>query len=283
MKRATIAAVVVCGLAFGQGDDRKPGFDVASVRLSKPLPPNPGTNDPAQIRWENVSLGFLLQTAYGLKDVRLILAEKDRSILATSYDIVANVPAGATREQFSVMLQNLLIERLKLAVHREVRPIPVYQLVIAKGGLKMKKSVETPGKPPEPVPAANGFPAIPADRRAAWTRTREGHQLFRARALPLSCESVATPDCELFMSPVLMHGIAPEARIVEDKTGLTGRYDFTLDCVVPDKPNPTVAGDPGDGPDCFDAIEQQLGLKLVDTKEPMDVLVVDRVEKPVEN
>jgi uncharacterized protein (TIGR03435 family) len=293
MKRATIAALALCGIAFGQADDQKLMFDVASVRLSKPLPPpnqfmtrmtgGPGTNDPAQIHWENVSLRIILKTAYGLKDIRLVLAGKDPSILATSYDIVANVPAGTTPEQFNVMLRNLLIERLKLAVHREMRSIPVYQLVIAKGGLKMKESVETPGKPLDPLPAAKGFPAIPAGRPAAWTRTRDGHQLFRARALPLSCEPVAALGCELFMSPVLMGGIAADARIVENKTGLTGKYDFTLDCMFDDKAGPPVAGDIADGPSCFDAIEQQLGLKLVDTKEPMEVLVVDRVEKPAEN
>lgn len=286
MKRAMMAGAVLCGLAFGQVE-----FDVASVRLAKPLPPpnqfrsrmdgGPGTKDPAQIHWENVSLRLVVEAAYGLKDVRLVLADKDPSILSASYDIVANVPPGTTKEQFNVMMQNLLIERLKLAVHREVRPIPVYQLVIAKGGLKMKESVETPGKPLEAVPTANGFPEIPANRPWASTRTRDGHQHFRARALPLSCEPVALLGCELFMSPILMGGIGG-GRIIENKTGLTGNYDFTLDCVFPDKPGPTVADD-ADGPSCFDAIEPQLGLKLVDTKESMEVLIVDRVEKPVEN
>ncbi len=63
---------------------------------------------------------------------------------------------------------------------------------------------------------------------------------------------------------------------------MTGKYDFTLDCIVDEKPGPATS-EIGDGPSCFDAIGPQLGLKLIDTKEQMDVLVVDRVEKPVEN
>ena len=69
-----------------------------------------------------------------------------------------------------------------------------------------------------------------------------------------------------------MGGIAADARIVENKTGLTGRYDFTLDCMFDDKAGPPVAGDIADGPSCFDAIEQQLGLRRMDTKEPMEML-----------
>lgn len=264
-------------------------FDVASVKLSKLAPPGqfiparmaggPGTNDPAQIHWENVSLRSVLQRAYGLKDFRQVVAGKDPSVFAAYYDIVANVPAGATKDQFNVMMQNLLTQRIKLAVHRDVRPIPIYQLVVAKGGLKMKESPDSPGKPLDALPAEKGFPAIAAGRNASWTRTRDGHLLFRARALPVSCEPIGAPGCE-FMSPLLIGGITPEPRILENKTGLAGRYDFTLDCTIPDKPAAPAADDLSD---CFNAIEQQLGLKLVDTKEPMDVLVVDRVENPVEN
>lgn len=286
MKRAMIAAAVLCGVALGQIQ-----FDVASVRLSAPVPANqyarsrmsggPGTQDPAQIHWDNVSLRSILQRAYGLKDFRQVLARGDPSVFAAGYDIAANVPTGTTPEQFNIMMQNLLMERLKLAVHHEVRPIPVYQLVIAKGGIKMKESVETSGKPLEAAPTANGFPALAAGRNAAWTRTRDGHLLFRARALPVSCEPVGAPGCE-FMSPFLIGGITPEPRIVEDKTGLTGRYDFTLDCMIPGKPGLAVADD-AEGPHCFDAIEPQLRLKLIDAKDAMDVLIVDRVEKPAAN
>lgn len=294
MKRAAIAALVLCGLAFGQADAPKENpklmFDVASVKLSQPSGPQritrmiggPGTKDPAQVHWENVPLQFILQAAYGLKNQRQILAEKDPSVLATYYDITANVPMGTTKEQFNVMIQNLLLERLKLVAHRETRPIPVYQLVVAKGGLKMKGSATTPGKPLEAAPASNGFPAISGGLPAAWTRTPDGHFLFRARSLPISCEPVRTPSCDLFMTIVLI-GNVPGFRIIEDKAGLTGTYDFTLDFVIGRQAGPTVADDGRDGPNIFDALEQQLGLKLVDTKEPMDVLVVERVEKPVEN
>ncbi len=218
MKRAAIAALALCRFSFGQAGDQKLTFDVASVKLSKPVPPGqyarsrmaggPGSNDPAQIHWENVSLRSILQRAYGLKDFRQVVAGKDPSAFAANYDIVANIPAGATPEQFNVMVQNLLIERVKLAVHRDMRPIPVYQLVVAKGGLKMKESVEPPGKALEALPAEKGFPALAAGRNAAWTRTRDGRLLFRARALPVSCEPVGAPGCE-FMSPFLIAASLP--------------------------------------------------------------------------
>jgi uncharacterized protein (TIGR03435 family) len=153
------------------------------------------------------------------------------------------------------MLRKLLVDRFQLAFHGDRQELPVYTINVAKGGLKISKSL-TKGETPFMV-----FP-------------RPGN---------LASNNVSMADfCKLFQRGFL-------DRPVVDQTGLTGRYDFTL-VWTPDQlraaaPNPNAlapaVADPA--PDLFTATQQQLGLKIDAAKLRIEVLVIDKAEKPSEN
>jgi hypothetical protein len=176
MLRAIMGAglvVFACCAALAQT------FEVASVKPAAPITGNrimvmmrggPGTPDPGQITYTNVSLQNVLINAYGVKGFQI---SGPGWLDSERYDIVAKVPRGATKEQFMGMLQNLLAERFKLTLHREKKDLPMYALVVGKNGPKLKESVDGPApKEGGPVdgPATtmgrvtmgkDGFPAMP--------------------------------------------------------------------------------------------------------------------------
>lgn len=293
------------GMAFGQTAGEQLSFEVASVKPSRPLPPEqivqrrmggPETNDAGHIRWENLTLEYIVEAAYAIRYQQFVTDLKDRSLLTDRYDIAANVPAVATLAQSNIMMRNLLAERFKLAVHHETRLLPVYELVVAKSGLKMKESLEAPAKPVAQGPAqpagrdrvdADGFPQVQPGQTLAIATVADGHTRVTGRGQPLACppprSPAAIPYCDnVFVISVL--GSAPGGRIFVDRTGLTGKYDFKLHFQRTPNAGLSATADSGETDvNLFDALEQQLGLKLVDAKEPFDVLIVDHVEKPTEN
>ncbi len=225
------------------------------------------------------------------------------------YDFEAVVPAGATPEQFKVMLQNLLVERFQIAMHTAKKTFSVYEMVVAKGGLKMKPSTAEPAPSPDTKgptqadPAAiqaqaeqmlaqlranaaannqgvdpDGFPALPEGNRPGQRGiTSNGRQMITARGQSMSA-----------IVRTLQNGLGPGSRVV-DKTGLTGLYDFKLQftrstgaAAAAQAPGTVDAGDPG--PDLAGAAQSQLGLKLEKTTAQFDVLIIDHIEKtPTEN
>ncbi len=144
-------------------------------------------------------------------------------------------------KQMQVMLQTMLAERFALKAHRETNDLPIYVLTVAKGGSKMKQT----------APDTTGGNANYASGKVT------AHQI--------SIESLAAN---------LSFAVG---RVVVNKTGLEGGYDFTLD-YAPD------GADPSDTrPSIFTAIEEQLGLKLEPARGPVDVIVVDHIERPTAN
>lgn len=147
-------------------------------------------------------------------------------------------------DQAALMLQSLLADRFKLQIRHSIKELPVYELVVAKGGPKLKES--------------RG--AVSLDGMV----TRPG-QIY------IPCGPIGRR---------FIYGLSDEVgRIVIDKTGLTGYYDITLKWT----PDRSQTSDPNAPPDLFTALEEQLGLKLVSIKAPVDVIVVDHVERPSEN
>lgn len=194
------------------------------------------------------------------------------------FNIVAKVPAGASETQFRAMLRNLLAERFELVAHTESRQVPAFTLAIDSGGLKMKASPkEAPeGDPPPPsgmpVIGKDGFPEIPPGRTGLWINTNGDHFLIQAHG-------VTTTVLADLLSQRL-------DRPVSDETGLTVPYDFNLEFA----PVEVGAAAPEDGREggfstsIFNAVKQQLGLKLEARKKPVDVVVVDSVRRtPTEN
>jgi uncharacterized protein (TIGR03435 family) len=230
---------------------------------------------------------MLLLRAYDLKDYELLGAPP---MDGDKFDIVAKIPPGATNEQVNVMIRNLLVERFGLAVHRETRELPVYELVVAKGGLKMKE-VEKPDGLPAPRTGSllsqmsqgkDGFPELPHGIRPLYALPMSGGLRVSARAVTMA--ALLTMLKNQIGGPVV------------DRTGLTGAYDFDLFYAIEGfraaaipvagaEPTSGQAADPGDSPPTLRAaFESQLGLKLVPAKGPVEVLVVDHMnKKPTEN
>jgi uncharacterized protein (TIGR03435 family) len=241
-------------------------FEVASVKPNKSVETGgfiqrrPGGN----FSVGNQTLRTLITFAYQLQGFQLVGAPD--WINTERFDIVAkagrDVPPtffGGTPPE-ALMLRSLLEDRFKLTMHRETRDMPIYALVVAREGrlgprLRRPTSdfcarqFEAAGKPgATPPPPGSPMCGISGD-------TNE----LTAGSFPLSS---------------FVGFLAGQARrIVVDRTGLTGVWDFDLKWSPPDTPNP----DP-DRPSIFTALEEQLGLRLEATTGPVEVLVIDRVE-----
>jgi uncharacterized protein (TIGR03435 family) len=240
--------VLLCAV-FAQ--DAPTHFDVATVRPSNAV--GRGMNnlrDPVQATWTNTPLKVLLTQAYRVQSDTIIGGPA--WIMTDRWDIIAKTEKPATRMQQWDMLKPLLAERFKLQVHTETRQFPEYELVLAKGGPKLHESTA-------------------AELEAKEPGTRIGRGLIDGHGIP------AVEFASFLRSEV--------GRPVIDKTGLTGKYDFKVQW-VPDESQPNSGGDapPPDatGPSIFAAI-QELGLKLEAIKGPVEVLVIDHVEKPTGN
>ena len=245
----------------GQSAPSHPAFEVASVKPN-PLPPGAfgfgsggGGGAGIHISGNRVtlvrhSLLRLVMTAYDLKDFQISGMPEWALGRDQLYDITAKVEGEGTPalEQVRPMLQTLLADRFQLKLHRETKELPVYNLVVDKKGPKLKDSAGA--RPPQPV-------------------TFSG-PLVRFNLLDKSMAELVDIITGFVDRPVL------------EKTGLTGRYDFTLeftrsnpDLVAPDSPEAERS--------IFPAIQEQLGLKLAPAKEPTGILVIDHAERPSEN
>ncbi len=257
------------GVAFGQTPDADLTFEVASVRPSGPSSANssdetpsdarlggPGTANPGRIFYSHASLQRLLMDAYQVQPDQIAGPEW---LPAEKFVITANVRKGATPEEANAMLQNLLIERFKLALHHTTKEGTVYQLTVDRGGAKL-------------APAAAG------ERRRGMQSTRN-NGLQRK-----TCRGCTIADLIQGVQGFDTHRLAPD-RIV-DQTGLKGSYDFTLEYAGSQSSwkLSAIQSQEHAGQDLFSALEKQLGLKLEKGKGPVDMLVIDHLEKiPTEN
>jgi uncharacterized protein (TIGR03435 family) len=177
-------------------------------------------------------------------------------------DMAAWQKPTAQKEMLHAMMQSLLAERCKLAVHREMRDKPVYALVTGKNGPKLQKaesavSAEILAKHPN-------VGAIPGGGGMFASGPRESMELY---GVPM--ETLA----------IVLSNMA--GRPVVDKTGLTGRYDIKLELM---QPGPSTAdGTQDPGPSIFTVVQEQLGLKLQPIQDAVETLVIDHVERPAEN
>jgi bla regulator protein blaR1 len=164
------------------------------------------------------------------------------------------MPAAERQQQVQLMEQSLLADRFKLKVHFETRELPEYALVVTKGGSKMTAAVEGEVK------------------QVSVTGTGRGSEM-KAKG-----QTVGDLARMLQMQPEM------NGRLVVDQTGLTGAYDFTMKWTREQAGDAEEAGSPGgDAPTYFTALQEQLGLKLVSAKGPVEVVVIDHIELPSEN
>jgi uncharacterized protein (TIGR03435 family) len=295
--------IFAVGAALAQPVTDQPGFEVASVKPSPPgnrigsmdggpMPTGPfnmANHDPERITWTNVRLIRVLMMAYDLPADRI----SGPGWLDTEmYDIVATVPKGATVPDFKRMVQNLLAERFKLTLHRDTKEVSGYALEVAKNGLKIKESKN----PPEPSAAKSdgkvaGSPIIVDE--SGFPAPRPGNPIFS----PGSGFSATIKVNGMYRATVLNQSMPEIAKFlgtaagmpVEDHTGMTGVYDFHLEYkptlpAATASPADTAADIDAPRPDLLDAVQAQLGLRLVRKRVPRETLVIDYAERvPTEN
>lgn len=237
-----------------------------------------------------VNIKFLIQQAYGIKDFQIVGAPA--WLTSEHYDIVAKAETpDLNREKLEPLMQSLLAERMNLKFHRETRELPIYFLVVGKNGHKLHKSeIQPDGPPGNPQPnaekpgdspvlsrSASGGPGPRPSGRGASIRISRGQ---------MNAEMSSVSEIASFLAQQL-------GRPVQDKTGLEGKYDFKLEW-TPDETMRGMGapGEPGregsqpvdsSGPSIFAALQEQLGLKLESQKGPVEILVIDHIEKPSEN
>jgi uncharacterized protein (TIGR03435 family) len=227
----------------------------------------------------NTTLQALIRLAYGVEDNQISGAPK--WVNSDKYDVEAKMDGATAAELDKLsddqseparerMLQALLEDRFKLMLHRETKDLPVYSLVVAKNGPKLQET--KPGEPDgDGRTGPDGRPAVGGHFMRMGRGQLNGHNLGMADIVRVLTQQLG--------------------RTVVDKTGLRGNYNFTLkwtpdDSDLPEFKEPAGAqGSPPDssGPSIFTAIQEQLGLKLESQKGPVEILVIDHVEKPSEN
>jgi uncharacterized protein (TIGR03435 family) len=288
----TLSALTAAAM-FAQTPPPRAEFEVASIRPSGPIlsaadAAQIGMHiDGARVNLTRLSLNDCLAFAYKVKPHQISGPEW---MASQRFDINAKLPAGSSGDQIPEMMQALLADRFGMKFHREMRDFPVYALVVGKTGLKMKES------PPDP-------PTDPADDRKAFDLTssasqsgttisygngmymRFGDNSFVGRKLPAS--AMADTLARFVDRPVI------------DTTELKGNYDFTLQFTPEDfgammmravaaagitlPPEALKLIDASNGDSLFNAVET-LGLKLERRKAPIEVLVIDHIEKsPADN
>jgi uncharacterized protein (TIGR03435 family) len=242
-------------------------FEVASVKPAVipngpvyfgPARGGPGTQDPEQITWSYARLIDMLMTAYDVKNFQITAPSW---ISSERYNVIAKVPEKATKQQVRTMWQNLLADRFGVVLHHESKEFQVEELEIAKGGHKLKDTtVENPDADGPPK-MDNGVLKGPGF--VTMIRGSSAHTVARAQDL----------------SRLTMLLSSQVGRPVLDKTGLKGRYDFELE-YTPNLPPATPSESATDpGLTLSDAIQKQLGLKLVAAKAKLDILIIDKAEK----
>jgi uncharacterized protein (TIGR03435 family) len=270
-------SALFCSAALSQSFEAA-SIKPAALRGSVRMQGGPRTSDPGRIRYSGMNLRYLVMAAYRIGSFQL---SAPAWLDGKTFDVDATLPPGATRAQLRGMLENLLIERFRLAFHREQRVMPTYTLIVGKNGPQLKLSAENsanttdddfdplpPGPPNELETDSEGYPMVPA-REGSWlVALRNGHA--RMHQLNASMRDLAA-----LLSKQL-------GRPVTDAIGLQGRYEFTLTWMAG---VPAADGATGDvGPDLATALQQQLGLKLEASKGPVEVLVIDHLEKdPLRN
>jgi uncharacterized protein (TIGR03435 family) len=244
----------------------------------------PGTNDPGRIHYPLVSLRGLLTRAF-----ESYFEIKAPGFLDNEFvQVDATMPPNTTKEQFQEMLANLIIDRFKLKYRVETKEIAGYSLVVTKGGVKIKESVESPApqvRNDDPPPSGprprvtdpDGFSVPPPGPKFMFMAVDDHH----ARMIS---QQQTIDHLVKYLGGMLKCQVA-------DDTGLKAKYDYTLTFdggFGPDgpfaSPLEAAASDPSGLPDIFSALQSQLGLKLEPKKVKVEVFVVDNMEKaPAEN
>ena len=283
-----VATTALALLAAAQAPAQKPQFEVATIKPSDTSQRGATIQNLLGGRFvaRGVPLRPLMTYAYHVQNFQI--SGGPGWMVTDRWDIEARAEEGSipptslanpnAADPMAIRLQSLLEDRFQLKIHRETKEFPIYELTIAKSGLKMKLSDDqTPFKlpeqgavpPPSPPQRAGGVPRY---------NMRIGRGNIQASAVEI---------------PSLVQALSQQAgRTIIDKTGLKGLYDINLqwtpDTPPPDNPTGPTGAEAArsidiNGPSIFTALQEQLGLRLESAKGPVEVIVIDSVQKPSEN
>jgi uncharacterized protein (TIGR03435 family) len=257
---------------------KAPSYDVVSIKPTDPDRSNSWMGVPEDgFSAGGASVETLMINAYNLKWFDLISGVPG-PVDSARFDVEAKLdeetvaalkklPNEERQAQRRLMMQAMLADRFKLKIHHENKEVPIYLLVIAKGGFKLKEA-DPKNTYPNGIKGPDGL-----SHPGAMTMN---YGNLTAQAIP--------------MSNLALNLTGMAHRIVEDKTGLTGKYDVTLRWTPEDDRATPLSDGRQDAapakesePSIFTALQEQLGLKLESAREPVDTIVVDHVEMPSEN
>lgn len=260
LRRSFIVALAIglmsTSLAQGQDKPARLTFDVASIKLSKSANQNGGIKAMPEGRGyfaQNITAKLMISLMYKVPS-RQIVGGPDW--LDTSrWDVEAKADHSYSLDDLHVMYQNLLADRFNLKFHKETREGPVYVLTVDTPGSKMKINDSA------------------QDFKIPMNFGREG-------------AAIGTRVPMQYLCWWLGQQLQADGRPVIDRTGLDKNYDFTLMFMPelpPDVSKENLPPDVQDRPSLFDALKQQLGLKLQPQKGPVEYYVIDHLDKPSEN
>lgn len=278
MTRLRLLLIVIAATCFPLvAQQQAPTFAVASIK------PNTTTKVPLSIAhlaflreagagnaqngrfWMQGDVGatpliVLIQLAYNVKDVQI--EGGPAWVRSDRYEVDARAEGSATFEQMRSMLQSLLADRFKLTLRREMRQLPVYDLLAAKDGLRIAAIKEGSWVTPE-----QAVPFGPLSCGGVRKYLGPQRQVLEVAGIPVA------RLIELLSDEV--------GRVVVDKTGFTDLFSFRLEFAPVG--GPQIAPFDSSAPSLFAALQEQLGLKLEPARGPVEVLVINSVERPTPN
>jgi bla regulator protein blaR1 len=254
-------------------------FEVASIKPDTSGTPNHQFQEPSpgRIHTVNASTRKLIEFAYSLNDSQLIggpgwTSSRGYVVDAKADDATAaqlqKLPGDQQRQQMQLMMRSLLADRFKLAMSHQTKELPIYALMVAKGGQKL-----TP----------RAYKAPDSSWRSFLLPQHPPHVLIHPGEIDAYDQPISTLAGVLALIPDMSD------RLVEDETGIKGNYDFTLHfsprSAVPNSgtPSASATADDGSEPSIFTALGEQLGLKIEPTKGPVDIYTIDHIEEPSPN
>lgn len=291
--RLYLLAVISSAALFGQASAARPAFEVASIKPSAPAGIRQirvGLHmDGSQVSGASLSVQNLIRIAFRVKNYQISGPDW---MASERFDISAKLPAGASEREVPEMLQTMLEDRFQMKMHRESKELPVYGLVMGKGGVKMQESPEDSGQQKQSDQGRSGV-NVAASGQAGGVTINYGNGAYftfaddRLEGHKLSVAAMADVLTRFTDRPVV------------NMTDLQGNYDFVLELSHEDframmirsaiaagvqlSPRAMQLADAASGDSLFAAVEK-LGLKLEARKAPVEVLVIDHIEKtPTEN
>jgi uncharacterized protein (TIGR03435 family) len=244
MRVTAMAMVILLGAGAGQAQTR-PAYEVASIKLNTSTSNSSSSKGTTgQVVMTNQTLKRLVERAYNVKPFQITGPDWMENV---RFDIIAKYPADTKSADRVLMLRTLLVERFGLVVHRESKSLPGYLLVAAKGGFKLRPA-ETNGD--SHINTTGGLVEV------------------------LDAGKVSMQELADFVAEQL-------GETVVDKTGIDGVYHFGLRWSRDDL---NASGGDSGAPTLFTALQETLGLRLQPEKVPVEIIVVDHVERvPTEN